>query len=169
MTRMPLVCMSIVASAFQYGWAPTLMPVTTTLISPPSWVNSMIPRSTREIQSMVSVPESIAIFAPAETANHSTGACSRRASVDGREHPAALRLGQRAQRLGRVAEQHDPAHPLRVALGRRADHAEHDVGGVRPGRPVDRHRGAGLVQVVLGERAGAPPRSGERVISGMSS
>ena len=25
-TRMPLVCMSMVASAFQYGWAPTLMP-----------------------------------------------------------------------------------------------------------------------------------------------
>ena len=29
------MCMSIVASAFQYGCAPTLMPVTTTLISPP--------------------------------------------------------------------------------------------------------------------------------------
>ena len=80
MISTPRVCMSIVASAFQYGWAPTLMPVTTTLISPPSWVNSMIPRSAREIQSMVSVPESIAIFAPAEMANHSTGACSRRAS-----------------------------------------------------------------------------------------
>ena len=50
------------------------------LISPPSWVNSTIPRSTREIQSMVSVPESIAIFAPAERANHSTGASMRRAS-----------------------------------------------------------------------------------------
>ena len=75
------MCISIVASAFQYGWAPTLMPVTTTLISPPSWVNSMIPRRTREIQSMVSVPESIAILAPAEMANHSTGACRRRASA----------------------------------------------------------------------------------------
>ena len=41
-TRMPLVCMSIVASAFQYGWAPTLMPATTMLISPPAWVNSTI-------------------------------------------------------------------------------------------------------------------------------
>jgi len=79
-TRMPLVCISMVASAFQYGCAPTLMPVTTTLISPPSWVNSMIPRSTREIQSMFSVPESIEIFAPADTANHSIGASSWRAS-----------------------------------------------------------------------------------------
>ena len=35
-TRMPLVCMSMVASAFQYGWAPTLMPATTMLISPPA-------------------------------------------------------------------------------------------------------------------------------------
>ena len=67
------MCMSIVASAFQYGWAPTLMPVTTTLISPPHWVNSMIRRSTAAIQSMFSVPESIAIRAPADSANHSTG------------------------------------------------------------------------------------------------
>ena len=85
MTRMPRVCMSIVASAFQYGWAPTLMPVTTTLISPPSWVNVMIARSTREIQSMFSVPESIAILAPAETAYHSTGTpCSRARSIAAR-------------------------------------------------------------------------------------
>src|SRR5699024_5746134 len=34
-TRMPLVCMSIVASAFQYGWAPTVIPATTLLIPPP--------------------------------------------------------------------------------------------------------------------------------------
>ena len=67
------MCMSIVASAFQYGCAPTLMPVTTTLISPPAWVNSTIRRSTAAIQSMFSVPLSIAIFAPAESANHSTG------------------------------------------------------------------------------------------------
>ena len=77
MIRMPLVCISIVASAFQYGWAPTFMPVTTTLISPPPWVNSTIPRSTREIQSMVSVPESIAIFAPAEMAYGGHFAASR--------------------------------------------------------------------------------------------
>jgi hypothetical protein len=40
----------------------------------------MIPRSTREIQSMVSLPLSIAIFAPADTANHSIGASNRWAS-----------------------------------------------------------------------------------------
>ena len=67
------MCISIVASAFQYGCAPTLMPVTTTLISPPACVNSMIRRSTAAIQSMFSVPLSIAIFAPAESANHSNG------------------------------------------------------------------------------------------------
>ena len=33
-TRMPRVCMSIVDSAFQYGWAPTLMPATTMSTSP---------------------------------------------------------------------------------------------------------------------------------------
>ena len=72
-TRMPFVCMSIVASAFQYGCAPTLMPLTTTLISPPACVNCTIRRSAAATQSMFSVPESIAIRAPEETANHSTG------------------------------------------------------------------------------------------------
>jgi hypothetical protein len=38
---------SIVASAFQYGCAPTLIPATMTLISPPFWVNVMIRRSAR--------------------------------------------------------------------------------------------------------------------------
>src|SRR6266511_4860898 len=73
MTRIPRVCMSIVASAFQYGCAPTLMPVTTTLSSPPRSVNSTMRQSTMEIQSMFSVPLSIEILAPAETANHSSG------------------------------------------------------------------------------------------------
>ena len=67
------MCMSIVASAFQYGCAPTLMPVTTTLISPPFCVNSMIRRSAAATQSMFSVPESIEMRAPDDSANHSTG------------------------------------------------------------------------------------------------
>src|SRR5687767_15821928 len=54
-TRIPLVCISIVASAFQYGWAPTLMPATTMLISPPAWVNSTIRLSAAATQSMFSV------------------------------------------------------------------------------------------------------------------
>ena len=58
-TRMPFVCISIVASAFQYGWAPTLMPATTTLTSPPACVNVMMRRSTRATQSMFSVPLSM--------------------------------------------------------------------------------------------------------------
>ena len=91
-TRMPLVCMSIVASAFQYGWAPTLMPATTMLISPPAWVNSTIRRSAAATQSMFSVPESIEIRAPAESANHSTGTCSRSARLSAamiRRHSAS--------------------------------------------------------------------------------
>ena len=72
-TRMPLVCMSIVASAFQYGCAPTLMPATTMLISPPSWVNSTIRLSAAATQSMFSVPDSMEIRAPADSAYHSSG------------------------------------------------------------------------------------------------
>ena len=72
-TRMPLVCMSIVASAFQYGCAPTLMPATTMLISPPAWVNVTTRLSAAATQSMFSVPESIEMRAPADRANHSSG------------------------------------------------------------------------------------------------
>ena len=78
-TRMPRVCMSIVASAFQYGWAPTLMPATTTLTSPPRWVCSTRRRSTLATQSRFSLPESMAILAPADRANHSIGTSSRSA------------------------------------------------------------------------------------------
>ena len=70
------MCISIVASAFQYGWAPTLMPVTTTLISPPACVKPTMRRSAAATQSMFSVPESIAMRAPEESANHSTGTSS---------------------------------------------------------------------------------------------
>ncbi len=73
MTRMPLVCISIVASAFQNGWAPTLMPATTMLNSPPAWVNWMIRRSAAPTQSMFSVPESIEIRAPELSVYHSSG------------------------------------------------------------------------------------------------
>ena len=107
-TRMPLVCMSIVASAFQYGWAPTLMPATTTLISPPAWVNSTIRLSAAATQSMFSVPESIEIRAPADSANHSTGTRIRSARSRAAMTRGALRLGDRAQRLGRVAAEHAP-------------------------------------------------------------
>ena len=43
-----------------------------------------------------------------------------RRQVDGRQHAAALGLGDRAHRPGRVAEHGDPRDALRVALGRRA-------------------------------------------------
>ena len=115
-TRMPLVCMSIVASAFQYGCAPTLMPATTMLISPPSWVNSTIRLSAAATQSMFSVPDSIEIRAPADSAYHSSGTRIRSARSSAAIDPAALRLGQRAERLRRVAEQHHPGDALRVPL-----------------------------------------------------
>src|ERR1043165_7708624 len=115
---MPLVCMSIGASAFQYGWAPTLIPDTTTLISPPAWVKRTIRRSAAATQSMFSVPESIAIRAPDDTANHSTGHpgnppaghAEPLGQIRGGDHARALRLGQRAEPARRVAEQRDAQH-----------------------------------------------------------
>ncbi len=91
-TRMPLVCISIVASAFQYGCAPTLIPATMMLISPPSWVKVMIRRRARDTQSMFSVPLSIEMVAPEERANHSTGADSssaRSSAATTRAHSAS--------------------------------------------------------------------------------
>ena len=73
MIKMPLVCISMVASAFQYGCAPTLIPATTTFTSPPAWVKVINRRRARATQSMFSVPLSIEILAPEDRANHSTG------------------------------------------------------------------------------------------------
>ena len=94
-TRMPRVCISIVDSAFQYGWAPTFTPATTTLTSPPRCVNSMIRRSTALIQSMFSVPLSIAIFAPDDSVNHSSGMPMRSA----KSSPAMIRRHSGSARL----------------------------------------------------------------------
>ena len=116
-TRMPLVCMSIVASAFQYGWAPTLMPATTTLISPPAWVNSTI-RSQRRGHPVHVLgagvhrdPGTGGEREPLDRHLHPLG------EVEGRDDPRALRLGDRAQRLGRVAAEHDAGDALGVRGG----------------------------------------------------
>ena len=169
MISTPLVCMSIVASAFQYGWAPTLMPVTTTLISPPAWVNSTIPRSAREIQSMVSVPESIAIFAPAEMANHSTGACSRRASSmaarirrhSGSASAPSARVGSPSSTTRRIPSGYRFVGVLTTPSTRFATF-----------EPGARSTGTGAPPSSRSysvNSPSAPPGSGERVISGMSS
>ena len=87
------MCMSIVASAFQYGCAPTLMPVTTTLISPPCWVNSMIRRSAAATQSMFSVPESIEMRAPERQREPLDRHAQLLGHVERGDDPPALGLG----------------------------------------------------------------------------
>ena len=89
------MCISMVASAFQYDCAPTLTPVTMTFTSPPAWVNSVSRRSTAAVQSMFSVPLSSAIRAPEDRANHSTGTPSCRATSSApmiRRHSASATL-----------------------------------------------------------------------------
>ena len=63
---------------------------------------------------MFSVPESIEIRAPADSANHSTGTSHPLGQVEGGDDAGALGLGHRAERLGRVADQDDPPDALRV-------------------------------------------------------
>ena len=128
------------------------------LISPPAWVNSTIRLSAAATQSMFSVPEVIETRAPEDSANHSTGTRHPLGQVQRGDHPRALRLGQRAQRLDRVAEQHHPGDAVRVPPGRRADHPGDEARGVPARRPVHRHQQAAAVQVVLGEPA---PRPGQ--------
>ena len=67
------MCISIVASAFQYGWAPTLMPATTTLISPPRLGELDDPAQHRRDPVHVLGAAVHGDLAPAESANHSSG------------------------------------------------------------------------------------------------
>ena len=59
-----------------------------TLISPPPWVNVMIRRSALATPSMFSVPLSIEILAPEDSANHSTGHAPLLGQVERRDHDA---------------------------------------------------------------------------------
>ena len=129
------------------------MPATTTFSSPPACVNSTIRRRPAAIQSIVSVPESIAIFAPADSANHSSGDAELLGEIDRRDDPPALGLGQRSKRSRRVAEQDHAEHAFGVALGEVADRADYDAGRVRRRWTADRLEAAGLGQLVLDEFA----------------
>ncbi len=60
----------------------------------------MIRRSTAAIQSMFSVPESIAIIAPAESANHSAG--TRSSSARSRAAMIRLHSGSASEPSARV-------------------------------------------------------------------
>ena len=137
------MCISIVASAFQYGWAPTLIPATTTLTSPPRWVCSTRRRNTRATQSRFSLPESMAILAPADRANHSIGTSSSTARSIAASSRTAFGFGDRPHRLGRVAEHGHARDTLGMPIGRGADDTHHDAGGVPAGRTFDRHERAG--------------------------
>ena len=164
MTRMPLVCISIVASAFQYGCAPTLIPATMTLISPPFWVNVTMRRSARATQSMFSVPLSIEMVAPEDKANHSTGTDSFFGEIERRDHPSTFGFGHRAQRLRRVTEQGHAGHSLGVARRRSRHHADDEAGGVASIRTVDGHKRAGRVEVVFDERALVAGENGDQLV-----
>ena len=67
--------------------------------------------------------------------------------------PGALGLGDRTERLGRVAEQDDAGDALGVPLGRRGRDAGDDAGLVEPARALDRDQPAAVVEVVLDEAA----------------
>ena len=91
------MCMSMVASAFQYGWAPTLIPATTTLTSPPRWVCSTRRRSAR------GHPVEVLAAAVHRDLRRPTGQPLDRyvhllGELDGTEDPQALGLGDRVHR-----------------------------------------------------------------------
>ena len=86
-------------------------PGDTTFSSPPAWVNSTIRRSTAAIQSMFSVPLSIAIFAPGREREPLDRDAELLGEVERRDDSRALRLGERAERPRRIAEHAHPQHP----------------------------------------------------------
>ena len=105
---------------------------------------------------MFSVPLSIEIVAPEDSANHSTGrprSSARSSAAITRAHSGSATV---PSALRRVAEQRHPGHALGVARRRRGHHADDDAGRVLPGRPVDRHEPADVVEVVLDEGAARP-------------
>ena len=73
--------------------------------------------------------------------------------VDAGDDATALRLGEVAQPARGITQQHDPGHSLRHLGGVVGEQANHDVGHVLPGQPVDGYELAGSVEVVLGETA----------------
>ena len=102
---------------------------------------------------MFSVPESIAIRAPEETANHSTGTPSRSARSSAAITRAHSGSASEPSASRRVAEQRDAQHALGMAVGAVADQPDDDARACwwpaagRPGR-------ASVVEVVLDELAG---------------
>ena len=70
-----------------------------------------------------------------------------------RDHPAAFLLGQRAESLRRVTEQHHTRDALRILLGGGGHQAGDDRGLVQAPGPVHRNQGAVVGQVVFGEIA----------------
>ena len=120
------MCMSIVASAFQYGWAPTLMPGDhdVDLAAVLGELDDPLERGGHPVHVLGARahrdPRAGRQREPLQRHPHPLG------QVERGDHPAALRLRQRAQRLRRVAEQHHPGDALGVPLGRRGDHAGDD-------------------------------------------
>ena len=73
--------------------------------------------------------------------------------VERRDDAQALLLGDRAQRLRRVAAEHHALHALGVQRRRRGHDGGEDAGRVEAVGPVDRHELTRRVEVVLDERA----------------
>ena len=106
---------------------------------------------------MFSVPESIEIRAPADSANHSTGTDIRSARSSAAMIRAHSGLGHRAQRPGRVTEQHHAGDALGVPVGRRAWRRPATMPALLPpGARSTGTRGAVRVEVVLDEGAAGP-------------
>ena len=73
--------------------------------------------------------------------------------VEGGDDAHALRLGERAERLGGISQQRNAQHPFRVPRGVGAREPDHDAGRVGGRRAVDGFQAAALVEVVLLELA----------------
>ena len=107
---------------------------------------------------MFSVPLSIAISAPEDTANHSTGTCIRSARSSAamiRRHSGSARLP--SPRVG------SPSSATRVMpsgtfVGVVREQPDDEVRGVEPRFAVDRHEHAVGLEVVLDEAAGREVR-----------
>ena len=160
------MCMSIVASAFQYGWPPTLMPGhdDVDLTAGLGEAHDPLQRGRDPVHVLgARVHRDPGARTTARTTRPGRPAARRgRARRSPGCTPASA---SDAERLGRVAEQHHPRDALGVARGR----------GARPGRPRCRRcscPAAGppararlvVVEVVLGEGAVGPGQQAGQLV-----
>ncbi len=146
------MCISIVASAFQYGCAPTLMP-SDDHVDLAARLGELddAPQDARDPVHVLGAAVHGDLAPPDDGVTIRAGTRMLLGEVERGNDPAALRFGERTEAAARIAEQDHPGHALRVRGREIADHAGDEIRGVATDSPINRDEGAIGIEVVLDE------------------